>query len=337
MERYKKILYSIMAFASLNGLVLITQPAIVDAADIVSNVAKDPTDVPPRIVSSRIKTVTVDLVAREVVAELTPGKKFWFWTFAEKKGDLVGPATVPGPMIRVMEGDTVVINLTNALDSAEPHNLDFHAGIGAMLMDVEPGDTKSLKFKAQREGAYIYHCGAMGMPWEHVSRGMYGLIMVEPRGGLPRVDKEFYIGQSEWYLKPGIESMPEIQDGYDLDADKAMSERPDLFTFNGHTKALFDTSIYGDAITVGQRDTVRIFFVTGGPNIGANFHIIGQIFDKFYSTHYSALIRDEETAYIQSGSAAVVELKALATGDFPIVDHALWRVPKGAMGWLHVK
>ncbi|MFO0792804.1 MAG: multicopper oxidase domain-containing protein [Candidatus Brocadiaceae bacterium] len=335
MERYKKILYSIMAFASLNGLVLITQPAITHAVDVFSNVAKDPTDIPPRIARWHTKTVTVDLVAREVIAELTPGKKFWFWTFAEKKGDIIGPATVPGPMVRVMEGDTVVINLTNE-EFNTPHNLDFHAGIGAMLMDVEPGETKTLKFKAMREGAYIYHCGAMGMPWEHVSHGMYGLIMVEPRGGLPKVAKEFYIGQSEWYLKPGIEEAPDVLDGYDLDVEKARAEHPDCFTFNGHTKALFDPSIYGP-VTVDKKDTVRIFFVTGGPNIGANFHIIGQIFDKFYPTHYSALTRDEETAYIQAGSAAVVEFQALATGEFPIVDHALWRAEKGARGTLLVQ
>ncbi|UJS18407.1 MAG: multicopper oxidase domain-containing protein [Candidatus Jettenia sp.] len=335
-RRYKKIVWGMGAIALLNGLVFFTHTVVAHAVDIISNVAKDPTDIPVRISRFCPKTVTVNLIAKEVVADLAPGKKFWFWTFAQKKGDTVGPATVPGPMIRVMEGDTVVINLTNDLHNEEPHNLDFHAGFGAMLMDIEPGETDTLTFKAMRKGAYIYHCGAEGMPWEHVAYGMYGLIVVEPRGGLPKVDKEFYIGQGEWYLKQGIEDHPNIP-GYSLNEKKALAEHPDYFTFNGHTQALMDPSIYGNAITVNQGDKVRLFFVAGGPNIGSNFHIIGQIFDKFYSGHHLDFIRNEETAYVPPGSAAVFEFKALATGDFSIVDHALFRVPKGAGGLLHVK
>lgn len=336
MRYLKNSMVSIVGLVLFHGLSQISNMPVSQAVEVVAHVAKNPTDVPSPISRHASKTIMVDLVAKEVVAELTPGKKFWFWTFAEKKGDVVGPATVPGPMIRVMEGDMVVINLTNELGNVEPHNLDFHAGIGAMLMDTEPGETKTLKFKATREGAYIYHCGAEGMPWEHVSHGMYGLILVEPRGGLQKVDKEFYIGQSDWYIKPGIEHFPEIKDGYDLDEDKALSEHPDYFTFNGHTQALSDPSIYGDAITVNQGDKVRLFFVTGGPNIGSNFHIIGQIFDKFIPGHFHTLTRNEETGYVPPGSAAVFEFKALATGKFPIVDHALWRAPKGALGLLHV-
>jgi nitrite reductase (NO-forming) len=255
MEWYKKVLYRTVA-ASLAGLIVMTQfPVVLAHVDIISAVAKDPTDVPPRISRSNPTTVTVDLVAKEVAADIAPGKKFWFWTFAEKKGDTIGSATVPGPLIRVMEGDTVVINLTNALDSVEPHNLDFHAGFGAIFMDIEPGETKTLTFKAERNGAYIYHCGAEGMPWEHVAYGMYGLIMVEPKGGLSKVDKEFYIGQGEWYLKYGIEDHPGI-DSYSLDEDKALAEQPDYFTFNGHTMALKDPLLYGNAIEVDKGATM---------------------------------------------------------------------------------
>jgi len=109
MERYKKIMYTFLASTSLCGLILTSQFSVVNAVDTVSNAAKDPTEVPEPINRSNPKTVAINLVAKEVVAELTPGKQFWFWTFAEKKGDVIGQATVPGPMIRVMEGDTVVI------------------------------------------------------------------------------------------------------------------------------------------------------------------------------------------------------------------------------------
>ena len=336
MKRFKKIMYGAIFGAVFHGMALTSGISAVSALDEVDNVAKDPTDIPAPISRSNPTTVTVDLVAKEVLAELASGKKFWFWTFAQKNGDTVDRATVPGSMIRVMVGDTVIINLTNALDSVEPHNIDFHAGFGAMINDIEPGETKTLKFKALREGAYIYHCGGEGMPWEHVAYGMYGLIMVEPKGGLPKMDKEFYIGQGEWYLKEGIEHYPGVE-GYSLDEDKAMAEHPDYFTMNGHVKALSDPSIYGDAITVNHQDKVRIFFVVGGPNIGSNFHIIGQIFDKYYPNRYHEASSNVETAFVPPGSASVFEFRASMGGDYPIVDHALWRVPKGAGGILHVK
>ena len=336
MERYKKIMYTFLASTSLCGLILTSQFSVVNAVDTVSNAAKDPTEVPEPINRSNPKTVAINLVAKEVVAELTPGKQFWFWTFAEKKGDVIGQATVPGPMIRVMEGDTVVINLTNDLGNVEPHNIDFHAGFGAMLEDIAVGQTETLTFKAKREGTYIYHCSGEGMPWEHVAYGMYGLIVVEPKGGLSKVDREFYIAQGDWYIKQGIEPYPDI-DGYSLDEDKASEEQPDYYTFNGHTQALADENIYGNAITVNEGESVRVFFVTGGPNKGSNFHIIGQIFDKFCPGHSRTIIRNEETAYVPPGSAATFEFEASGPGDYPIVDHALFRATKGALGYLHVK
>ncbi|MFN8544982.1 MAG: multicopper oxidase domain-containing protein [Candidatus Binatia bacterium] len=299
------------------------------------SVSKDPRDVPPPISRNHPETVTIDLVAREVVGELAPDRRYWFWTFAEKRDGVVGPGTVPGPMIRVREGDTVVVNLTNEPGGIEPHNLDFHAGIGAMLEDVAPGETKTLQFKATREGGYIYHCGAEGMPWEHVAHGMYGLMMVEPRGGLRAVDHEFYLGQGEWYPGPNVEH-PEV-DADSLDEDKALAEHPDYVTFNGHTKALTDPAIFGDAVTVARGDSVRMFLVSGGPNLGSNFHVIGQIFDRVLTGHHLTAMRNEETVYVPPGSAAVFEFQAQATGDFPIVDHALFRVPKGAAGLLHVR
>ena len=307
---------------------------------VVANVAKNPTDLPAPITRTMPTIVTVNLEAREVVGEIAPGKTAWFWTFN---------GTVPGPMIRVMEGDTVVINLTNSLENVEPHNIDFHAamgpGGGAAVTNVEPGETKTLTFKAMRAGAYIYHCAGEGLPWEHVSYGMYGLIMVEPKGGLPKVDKEFYVGQSDWYLIRNAESVePRDFLGPDvlvLDEDKAMAEQPTMYTFNGHQHALTDPALYGEAIRVDitnklKPKQVRFFFVTGGPNKGSNWHIIGQIFDKVYTGNPKTFVENEETVYVAPGSAAVFELTAMVPGKYLLVDHALWRVPQGAAGFLWV-
>lgn len=343
MKRKMKIRVPIVLTIALLSLIYL---GMVGAAivPVVTDVVKDPTEVPPPLIRhDGPQTVIVNLVAKEVIAELVPAnplaaaKQFKFWTYAlDQPG---AKATVPGPMIRVMEGDTVVINLRNDINNIDSHNIDFHAamgpGGGASVTNVKPGETATLKFKAMRAGAYIYHCAGEGKPWEHVAHGMYGLIMVEPVGGLSKVDKEFYVGQSDWYLTdtpisdPGNPSVK----FYDLNQDKASIEHPDYYTLNGNTQALTTKNMN---LISNQGDKVRIFMVTGGPNIGSNFHIIGQIFDKVYTGSSETFVKNEETFYVAPGSASVFELSTLVPGTYSVVDHALWRVPKGTLGFLHV-
>lgn len=318
---------------------------------VLPDVAKNPTEVGKPVNGRNVPTtITVNLAAVEVIANLTTDRVYKFWTFAraDAQGNPIEKPSVPGPMIRCMEGDTVVLNLTSNIPNLEPHNIDLHAvmgpGGGAAVTAVMPdGQTKTLTFKAMRDGAYIYHCAGEGMPWEHVAHGMYGLIMVEPRGGLPMVVdrkqvKEFYIGQGEWYPTDAVVTDPEVSSGpfYDLDSNKASAEHPDIYTFNGHQKALTDMDLFGQTMRVLPGDIVRIFFVNGGPNIGSNFHIIGQIFDRVVKGSRATPDLNEETVYIAPGSAAVFEMTAAVPGQYLLVDHALWRVPKGAGGYMFV-
>ena len=326
-ERGLPIAYYMAAMICIFFLWVVSAAAV----PVIDNVVKDPADVPTPIHRDEPATVTVNLVAREVVANITSGKRFYFWTYN---------GTVPGPMVRVMEGDTVVVNLENDAANVHPHNIDFHAvmgpGGGATVTNVKPGETKTLIFKAMRAGAYVYHCAAEGKPWEHVSHGMYGLILVEPKEGLPTVDKELYVGQGEWYLTTNANSDPKITDPgvlfYNLDFDKASLEHPDYYTLNGHTDALKTIKNMYD----NQNDRVRLFFVTGGPDIGSNFHVIGQIFDKVYTGDPDSFTRNEETVYVAPGDAAVFEFQTLVPGRYLLVDHALWRASKGASGFLNV-
>src|SRR5690606_9463717 len=105
---------------------------------------------------------------------------------------------VPGPMIRVRQGDTVEVHLQNDLTSTFPHSIDLHAvtgpGGGAVYTQTLPGEETSFTFQALQPGLYVYHCATASIA-HHISSGMYGLILVEPVGGLPRVDHEFYIMQ----------------------------------------------------------------------------------------------------------------------------------------------
>lgn len=300
------------------------------------NVAKNPNEVgtPVRMRPGGAllpQHVKLTLTAKEVVAELAPGEPFLFWTWN---------GTVPGPMIRAMEGDTLDLTVCNDRNNLEPHNVDFHAvlgpGGGAAVTNVAVGECKSASFKLTRAGAYIYHCAGEGMPWEHVAHGMYGLIMVEPRFGLPLVSQEFYVGQSDWYLTDTMENNTEIGASFfNLDPVKAANEFPVThYTFNGNTQALGGIH----HLMAMQNDSVRFFFVTGGPNVASNWHIIGTIFDTVYKGDPTILYKDknEETVVVPPGSAAVFELTTPVPGNYLIVDHALYRVTKGAAGVLHV-
>jgi nitrite reductase (NO-forming) len=309
------------------------------ALPIIANVAQDPDHVPPPITRWTPRRVHVHLVVREVVAELAYGERYLFWTYAlAGHGHEAAPA-VPGPMIRVMAGDTVVLALTNASPNREPHGVDFHATIGpgggTDMTEVEPGETRTFTFKVQRPGAYIYHCGAEGKPWEHVSHGMFGLIEVDPPGGLPQGYREFYVGQSEWYVSSSTR-----RDGpvsfHDLDDGRAEAATPSRVTFNGNAVALASPSLYGDAMRVQRGQKVRIFFVNGGPNLVSSFHMIGEIFDRVYPAGRGDALRNEETVGVPPGSASVFELTAAAPGMYPIVDHALWHAAEGAEGLITV-
>ena len=155
---------------------------------------------------------------------------------------------------------------------------------------------------------------------------MFGAVIVEPPGGLDPVDREFYVMQGEWYTAD-----PFGTQGFQaFDGDKALSEHPEYITFNGHVNAL--TEFHPLQAEVGE--TVRIFFGVGGPNIGSNFHVIGEIFDKVYSGSPDTFIVNEETSYVPPGSVSTFELTLNEAGEYLLVDHALYRVTKGAAGIL---
>ena len=285
-----------------------------------ANVARDPSILPPPITRTEPTTVEFTLTVKEVTAEIAEGVTYDFWTF---------DGTVPGPLLRVMEGDTVSLTLVNPAENKVSHNIDLHAvngpGGGAAVTNVAPGESKTITFKALNTGAFIYHC-AYPPPMHHIAQGMYGGILVEPSGGLPKVDREFYVVQGDWYPSGTLGTQ-----GHQLfDGKKALAEHPEYITFNGHIAAL--TELYPLTANVGE--SVRLYFGVGGPNVGSNFHIIGEIFDKVFTGDPSTFIANEESWYVPPGSMSAFEFKLDEPGQYLLVDHALYRVLKGAAGIL---
>ena len=296
----------------------------VDQLPVIDAVMTHAPEVPPPVNRDHAALVKVKMETIEKTMKMADGVDYTYWTF---NGD------VPGQMIRVREGDTVEVEFSNNPNSTVPHNVDFHAstgtGGGAAATFTAPGRTSTFRWKALQSGLYIYHCAVapVGM---HVGNGMYGLVLVEPKEGLPKVDKEFYIVQGDFYTK-GKYGEPGLQP---FDMDKAIREDADYVVFNGHVGA-----IAGDnALKAKVGETVRMYVGNGGPNLVSSFHVIGEIFDKVYVEGGKLINENVQSTLIPAGGAAMIEFKVDIPGSFTIVDHSLFRAfNKGALGQLVVE
>jgi nitrite reductase (NO-forming) len=293
-------------------------------SDSAISIVRDPTDLPPPIGKRGPRRVKVDFETTEVTGKLADGATYRYWTFNNK---------VPGPFVRVRVGDTVEVRLKNHDDSAMMHNVDFHAvtgpGGGAKATEAGPGEARSFEFTALNPGLYVYHC-AIPMAAQHIASGMYGLILVEPEGGLPKVDHEFYVMQGEIYTEKPFGSKGELAESY----EKLMNERPEYFVFNGAVGALAKEK----PLKAKVGETVRIYFGVGGPNYTSSFHVIGEIFDRVYNLGSLSAppLKDVQTITVPPGGASVVEFKLQVPGNYILVDHALTRVERGLAGVLQV-
>ena len=291
---------------------------------VIDAVTTHAPEVPPAIDRDYPAKVRVKMETVEKTMKMDDGVEYRYWTF---DGD------VPGRMIRVREGDTVEVEFSNNPSSTVPHNVDFHAatgpGGGAAASFTAPGRTSTFSFKALQPGLYIYHCAVapVGM---HIANGMYGLILVEPKEGLPKVDKEFYIVQGDFYTK-GKKGAQGLQP---FDMDKAVAEQPEYVVFNGHVGA-----IAGDnALKAKAGETVRMYVGNGGPNLVSSFHVIGEIFDKVYVEGGKLINENVQSTIIPAGGSAMVEFKVDVPGSYTLVDHSLFRAfNKGALGQLKVE
>lgn len=282
-----------------------------------------PPFVPPPTGRKAPAKVIVELEVIEKDMPISEGVSYTFWTFG---------GTVPGSFIRVRQGDTVEFHLKNHPSSKMPHNIDLHGvtgpGGGAASSFTAPGHASQFTFQALNEGIYVYHCATapVGM---HVANGMYGLILVEPPQGLPKVDHEYYVMQGDFYTT-GKYREKGLQP---FDMEKAIDERPTYVLFNGAEGALT-----GDkAMTAKVGETVRMFVGNGGPNLVSSFHVIGAIFDNVRFEGGTLAQKNVQTTLIPAGGAAIVDFKAKVPGSYVLVDHSIFRAfNKGALAILKI-
>ncbi len=307
------------------GLLALVPARGARAEEVINAVLTPPPQVPPPITRDHPATVAVTLETREFKGPLDEDVEYTFWSFGQ---------TVPGPFIRVRLGDTVRLTLKNATNSEFKHSIDRHAvtgpGGGARVTQVEPGKGASFEWKALNPGLYVYHCATTHIP-THIANGMYGLILVEPKGGLPKVDREYYVVQGEFYTK-GAHGDGGLQP---FSPDKAWKEQPEYVVFNGRVGSLM-----GDkALKAKVGETVRLYVGNGGPNLVSSFHVIGEIFDRVYveGSVGTPPLRNIQTTLIPAGGAAIVEFRVDVPGTYMLVDHSIGRaIDKGALGSIEV-
>jgi nitrite reductase (NO-forming) len=258
----------------------------------------------------------IDLPIIEKDMTVAPGFVVHVWTFG---------GTVPAPTIRVKIGDTVRVHLTN--EGQMPHSIDFHASQTAMdhqMVTIKPGETWTYTYKAEYAGVWMYHCGT-APTLHHIANGMFGMVIVEPKGGLPPVDREFAFVQSEWYL--GAQGQP-------VDYAKASSgaPAPDFVVFNGVASQYKE-----NPITVKAKDRVRVFVLDAGPNIDSSFHVVGTIFDTVHKEGVSLEKGNaggwgSQAVDLSPAQGAIIEFEIPEDGSYAFVTHAFNFVGLGAVG-----
>jgi nitrite reductase (NO-forming) len=312
--------------AMMHGAAAAAEPIAAPAAADAVSIIRNPADVPPPVGNREPQHIRIDMVAKEVNGVLADGTTYRYMTF---------DGQVPGPMLRVRVGDTIELHLANEAGSQLPHSIDFHSatgpGGGAVFSQTMPGEETSFTFKALQAGLYVYHCATSSIG-HHIASGMYGLILVEPEGGLPPVDREFYMMQGELYTAQSFG----VPGHVDFSHEKMLDEDAEYFMFNGAAGALTKDE-YAMRVAVG--DSVRVYFGVGGPNATSSFHLIGEIFDRVYdqASLTSPPLQDVQTTTVAPGGATVVEFTMDVPGRYIFVDHALSRLERGLAGFLYAE
>lgn len=304
------VLAAIMLMLTACSTAVTVETPVVDPSPAVHKVNQPPVD--PVIVREG-NVVHIEMTAQVTDVEISQDVFYNAWTFN---------GTVPGPVIRVKEGDTLHFTLKN-LDPAIPHSMDFHAVHAApskKFIDVMPNESGTFTYPARSPGVFMYHCGTKPV-LSHIANGMYGIILVEPADGYPTdadIDREYTIVQSEWYKENDYESF--------------LNGEPEYVVFNGNDFTLIETPLLAK---VG--DKVRLYVNNVGPNETSSFHVVGTIMDRVYiDGNPNNVLYGLQTVMLPASGGAVVEFTVTEAGDYPIVTHQFNHVAKGAVAILRV-
>jgi len=275
----------------------------------------------PAVPAGAVKrfTVGVDQHVVQVDPTLAPTEA---WTYTVN--GTVYKGTAASPPIVVNQGDRVSIKFVNGASKdmhvTMAHSIDFHSAEVApskYYVDVAPGKSETIDFVAKHPGVFMYHCATQPVLM-HVGAGMAGMMVVKPRN-LPKVDKELWLTQSEFYLgKPGAPT----------DMAKLAAEKPDVIAFNGYAN-----QYKANPITVRKGERIRLYVLNTGPTKWSAFHVIGTVFDR--AVVEGAVFRDSQTMNLAPSQGGYAQFTLDQEGNYPFVTHSFGDMVKGAAGILH--
>ncbi len=274
--------------------------------------------------------------ARDVDVEVVPGVEFPLkaWTFEGQ---------VPGPTIRAVEGDVIRVTFRNG--SRHSHTIHPHLKNLKPEMDgvpqngpgvLEPGEEFTYSWQAEPPGVHLYHCHALPLA-EHLHRGMYGVIVVDPDPERVRREPRRYVNyqgpMTDRYRDLLVErarslnhevdggeeydEMVMVMNGFDLDFDEdnevyAVNTR--AFAYGvGDTDGTEGDWSAGETIhpIEVERDTpVRVYLVNTTEFDPVNsFHTHSQFFDYYdHGTTLQPTHRNVDTVMQVQAQRGIVEI-----------------------------
>ena len=305
------------------GMVLGAPPSVLHEKILEGPILTGATPLPEAPKLSDARTLTVRLDVTHQLQEIADGVKIMVWTFG---------GHVPGPTVRVRQGDKVKFVMANrSLESVKvtapmPHSMDFHAAMVSpqdKFRSIGPGQSLEFEFVVNYPGVYMYHCGTP-MILEHLAQGMYGAIIVEPKDGYPtKVDREYVVVQSEFYP-----TAKKVKGVAELDRDAVFKKQPSVVAFNG--RALRHVA---EPLKAKVGDRVRLFVLNAGPSGTSSFHVVGTIFDKVWMDGVPFNeTQARQTVLLGASNGAIVEFLIPEKGKFVMVDHEFADANAGAIG-----
>lgn len=147
---------------------------------------------------------------REFTLDIRPGS--WEPVKGVKASAITINGTVPGPLIRVTEGDRVVVTVRNNLEeSTSIHWHGLHVpnamdGVDGLTQEaIKPGQTFRYEFLASHAGTFMYHSHSHARAIEQIDAGLYGMFVIDPQNprGHLKSDREFLMMLSAWNIIEG--------------------------------------------------------------------------------------------------------------------------------------
>lgn len=318
----------LFAQTSNNGKVYGSPQAVIATESFPKETVSGPVAYAPNVPTlSEKDTVDVRIDVQHKLVTVADNVKFWAWTFGD---------SLPGPVLRIKVGQTVRFKMANrSMETMQftppmPHSIDFHAAMvnpHDKYQNINPGQTITFLWTANYPGVFMYHCGTPTI-LQHMIYGMMGMTIVEPKEGFPgKVDREYAIVQSEFYLKKKADGT------YMADLTAAKKKEATYVTFNGKAKQYVKTPLKAKA---GER--VRLYVCNVGPNDQSSFHVVGTLFDKVWLDGNPANeLHGLQTVLLGASSGAIVEFIMPEPGTYPFVDHEFADVEAGAVGLFKVE